>query len=109
MPSLGTPRQGILLRGIATRIFGDPACSHAVQDMAIQVLSAPRSTRHEPTLNADWDGFGVMSGHVIVFNEASLYRHVNRVLDVLFTNLNAPLRGKDSPAIAGCAARQSLD
>src|SRR5205085_12326872 len=45
--------------------------------------------------------------HVIVFNEASLYRHVEIVRDVLSRIQNAPLIGQGLARITGCAAARA--
>ncbi len=80
------------------RIFGD-AFSKQVQDMAIEeVLSAPRSPwqrayveRVIGTIRRD------CLDHVIVFNEASLYRHVKSFVTYYHESRTHLSLGKDSP------------
>ena len=90
------------------RIFGD-AFSKQVQDMAIQeVLSAPRSPWQRAYVERV---IGTIRreclDHVIVFNEASLYRACEVVRDVLSRIQNAPLIGQGLAGITGCAAARA--
>ena len=80
------------------RIFGD-AFSKQVQDMAIQeVLSAPRSPWQRAYVERM---IGTIRreclDHVIVFNEASLYRHVKSFVTYYHESRTHLSLGKDSP------------
>jgi putative transposase len=80
------------------RIFGD-AFSKQVQDMAIQeVLSAPRSPWQRAYVERV---IGTIRreclDHVIVFNEASLYRHVKSFVMYYHESRTHLSLGKDSP------------
>jgi transposase InsO family protein len=80
------------------RIFGD-AFSKQVQDMAIQeVLSAPRSPWQRAYVERV---IGTIRreclDHVIVFNEASLYRHVKSFVTYYHKSRTHLSLGKDSP------------
>jgi putative transposase len=80
------------------RIFGD-AFSKQVQDMAIQeVLSAPRSPWQRAYVERV---IGTIRreclDHVIVFNEASLYRHVKSFVRYYHESRTHLSLGKDSP------------
>jgi transposase InsO family protein len=80
------------------RIFGD-AFSKQVQDMAIEeVLSAPRSPWQRAYVERV---IGTIRreclDHVIVFNEASLYRHVNSFVTYYHNSRTHLSLGKDSP------------
>src|SRR5258706_10143083 len=80
------------------RIFGD-AFSKQVQDMAIQeVLSAPRSPWQRAYVERV---IGTIRreclDHVIVFNEASLYRHVKSFVTYYHESRTHLSLGKDSP------------
>ncbi len=91
------------------RIFGD-AFSKQVQDMAIEeVLSAPRSPWQRAYVERV---IGTIRreclDHVIVFNEASLYRHVKSFVTYYHESRTHLSWGKDSPESRLCS-RQSLD
>jgi putative transposase len=80
------------------RIFGD-AFSKQLQDMAIQeVLSAPRSPWQRAYVERV---IGTIRreclDHVIVFNEASLYRHVKSFVTYYHESRTHLSLGKDSP------------
>ena len=80
------------------RIFGD-AFSKQVQDMAIQeVLSAPRSPWQRAYVERV---IGTIRreclDHVIVFNEASLYRHLKSFVTYYHESRTHLSLGKDSP------------
>ena len=80
------------------RIFGD-AFSKQVQDMAIEeVLSAPRSPWQRAYVERV---IGTIRreclDHVIVFNEASLYRHVKSFVTYYHESSTHLSLGKDSP------------
>src|SRR2546427_9251837 len=80
------------------RIFGD-AFSKQVQDLAIQeVLSAPRSPWQRAYVERV---IGTIRreclDHVIVFNEASLYRHVKSFVTYYHESRTHLSLGKDSP------------
>src|SRR5438309_10808320 len=80
------------------RIFGD-AFSKQVQDMGIQeVLSAPRSPWQRAYIERV---IGTIRreclDHVIVFNEASLYRHVKSFVTYYHESRTHLSLGKDSP------------
>ena len=80
------------------RIFGD-AFSKQVQDMAIQeVLSAPRSPWQRAYVERV---IGTIRreclDHVIVFSEASLYRHVKSFVKYYHESRTHLSLGKDSP------------
>src|SRR6266852_2005716 len=86
-----------LLR-VRDRIFGDEF-SKQVQDMAVQeVLSAPRSPWQRAYVERV---IGTIRreclDHVIVFNEASLYRHVKSFVTYYHESRTHLSLGKDSP------------
>jgi putative transposase len=86
------------LRRDRDRIFGD-AFSKQVEDMAIEeVLSAPRSPWQRAYVERV---IGTIRreclDHVIVFNEASLYRHVKSFVRYYHESRTHLSLGKDSP------------
>ncbi len=90
------------------RIFGDDFSKH-VQDMAIQeVLSAPRSPWQRAYIERV---IGTIRreclDHVIVFNEASLYRHVKSFVTYYHESRTHLSLGKDSSEWR--AVQSSLD
>src|SRR5437016_9971848 len=90
------------------RIFGD-AFSKQVQDMALQeLLSAPRSPWQRAYIERV---IGTIRreclDHVIVLNEASLYRQVKSFVTYLSRIQKAPLIGHGLAGIAGCAAARA--
>ena len=96
-PFLGTPRPRYLLRD-SDRIFGQ-AFSKQVQDMALQeLLSAPRSPWQRAYIERV---IGTIRreclDHVIVLNEASLYRQVKSFVTYYHESRTHLSLGKDSP------------
>src|SRR5439155_2708054 len=89
------------------RIFGDDF-SKQVQDMAIQVvLSAPRSPWQRAYIERV---IGTIRreclDHVIVFNEASLYRHVKSFV-TYYHESRTHSHWQGLAGIAGCAAART--